>query len=44
MTKEAHLRKDRWAKGEWIDKVIYGLLADEWDNRSEPFPDTRQRA
>ena len=34
MTKEAHLRKDHWAKGEWTDNVIYGLLAEEWDNRS----------
>ncbi len=31
MTKEAHLRQDRWAKGEWTDNVIYGLLAEEWD-------------
>ncbi|HEU5043481.1 MAG TPA: hypothetical protein VFT75_05040 [Nocardioidaceae bacterium] len=38
-----HYAMHRRAKGEWIDTVIYGLLADEWD-RSEPFPDTRQRA
>ncbi len=30
MTKEAHLRQDHWAKGEWTDTVIYGLLAEEW--------------
>ena len=27
MTKEAHLRQDDWAKGEWTDNLIYGLLA-----------------
>lgn len=31
MTKEAHLRQDFWAKGEWTDNVIYGLLDEEWD-------------
>lgn len=30
MTKEAHLRKDQWTKGEWTDNVVYGLLAEEW--------------
>lgn len=30
MTREAHLREDIWAKGEWIDNVVYGLLASEW--------------
>ena len=29
MTREAHLRRDRWAKGEWTDNVIYGLLAED---------------
>lgn len=27
MTKEAHLRQDFWAHGEWADTVVYGLLA-----------------
>jgi len=36
MTKEAHLRKDQWAKGEWTDNVIYGLLAEEWQLLSGP--------
>ena len=30
MTREAQLRQDLWAKGEWTDNVIYGLLAEEW--------------
>lgn len=30
MTREAHLRQDHWAKGEWTDSVVYGLLAAEW--------------
>jgi RimJ/RimL family protein N-acetyltransferase len=30
MTKEAHLRRDCWAKGEWTDMLVYGLLAEEW--------------
>ncbi|MGH3368078.1 MAG: GNAT family N-acetyltransferase [Nocardioidaceae bacterium] len=30
MTREGHLRRDCWAKGEWTDTVIFGLLAQEW--------------
>lgn len=30
MTKEAHLRQDYWAKGEWSDDAVYGLLRTEW--------------
>ena len=30
MTREAYLRQDCWAKGEWTDTIIYGLLATEW--------------
>ncbi|MGH3332885.1 MAG: GNAT family N-acetyltransferase [Nocardioidaceae bacterium] len=30
MRREAYLRQDFWAKGEWTDNVIYGLLASEW--------------
>jgi RimJ/RimL family protein N-acetyltransferase len=37
MTKEAYLRQDCWAKGEWTDTVIYGLLADEWQERGLPL-------
>jgi RimJ/RimL family protein N-acetyltransferase len=30
MRKEAHLRRDWWAKGEWSDTLVYGLLREEW--------------
>ena len=30
MTHEAHLRQDFFAKGEWTDTTVYGLLRDEW--------------
>ncbi|MFI7603966.1 GNAT family N-acetyltransferase [Micromonospora sp. NPDC049366] len=30
MVREAHLRQNHWAKGEWADTLIYGLLAAEW--------------
>lgn len=30
MIKEAYLRQDHWAKGEWTDTIVYGLLAEEW--------------
>lgn len=30
MKREAYLRQDCWAKGEWTDNVIYGLLEAEW--------------
>ncbi len=33
MTREAYLRQDYWAKGEWTDNVVYGLLASEWQAR-----------
>jgi aminoglycoside 6'-N-acetyltransferase len=33
MTREAYLREDFWAKGEWVDTVIYGLLAAERPER-----------
>jgi RimJ/RimL family protein N-acetyltransferase len=31
MTREAYLRQDCWAKGEWTDSIVYGLLAAEWE-------------
>lgn len=34
MKREAHLREDYWSKGEWSDTLIYGLLAQEWQNRA----------
>ena len=30
MAREAYLRRDCWAKGEWTDMVVYGMLAEEW--------------
>ncbi|MGS2619824.1 GNAT family N-acetyltransferase [Micromonospora sp. LZ34] len=30
MVREAHLRRDHWTKGEWVDTVVYGLLAEQW--------------
>ena len=32
MSREAHLRRDWWAKGEWSDTLVYGLLREEWDS------------
>ena len=34
MRREGHLRESTWAKGEWTDDLIYGLLRDEWDSRA----------
>ena len=30
MRREGHLRESSWAKGEWTDDLVYGLLRDEW--------------
>jgi RimJ/RimL family protein N-acetyltransferase len=30
MRREGHLRASTWAKGEWTDDLLYGLLTDEW--------------
>jgi len=30
MRREGHLRQSTWAKGEWTDDLLYGLLHDEW--------------
>jgi aminoglycoside 6'-N-acetyltransferase len=30
MRREGHLRESTWAKGEWTDDLVYGLLHDEW--------------
>ena len=29
--REAHLRESLYFRGEWVDDIIYGLLAREWD-------------
>jgi aminoglycoside 6'-N-acetyltransferase len=30
MRREGHLRESSWAKGEWTDELLYGLLHHEW--------------
>jgi RimJ/RimL family protein N-acetyltransferase len=30
MRREAHLREAEFRNGEWLDVLIYGILADEW--------------
>jgi RimJ/RimL family protein N-acetyltransferase len=30
MRREGHLRESTWAKGQWTDDLVYGLLRDEW--------------
>ena len=30
MRREGHLRESSWAKGEWTDELLYGLLRSEW--------------
>ena len=30
MRREAQLREAVWAEGKWLDRVIHGILADEW--------------
>jgi RimJ/RimL family protein N-acetyltransferase len=30
MRREGHLRQSTWAKGEWTDDLLYGLLRTEW--------------
>jgi RimJ/RimL family protein N-acetyltransferase len=32
MRREGHLRESTWAKGEWTDDLLYGLLHTEWDS------------
>ena len=34
MRREGRLRESIWAKGEWTDDLVYGLLCDEWQSRS----------
>ena len=35
MRKEAHFVKSLWFRGEWVDDVIFAILAEEW-NRTKP--------
>ena len=30
MRREAHFRQSLWFKGEWVDDIVYGILASEW--------------
>ncbi|HEX9338943.1 MAG TPA: GNAT family protein, partial [Pseudonocardiaceae bacterium] len=30
MRREAHLRENEFVKGEWVDELIYAMLATEW--------------
>jgi RimJ/RimL family protein N-acetyltransferase len=32
MREEAHLVKSLWFKGEWVDDVIFAILASEWES------------
>lgn len=34
MRREAHFVQGSYEKGEWVDEVEYGILADEWRGRS----------
>ena len=36
MRREGHLRASTWAKGEWTDDLLYGLLRVEWAERENP--------
>lgn len=38
MTREAHLRRDWWGKGEWSDSLVYGLLREEWVGLNDGRP------
>lgn len=33
MRQEAHLRENELVKGEWVDELVYAILADEWRDR-----------
>lgn len=33
--KEAHFKKSLFFKGEWVDDLIYGLLAEDWRSRTK---------
>ena len=35
LRKEGHFRQSLWWKGQWVDNVIYAILASEWLDREE---------
>jgi RimJ/RimL family protein N-acetyltransferase len=34
MRREAHLRENEFVKGEWVDELVYAMLASEWRERA----------
>ena len=38
MRREAHFVQGAYEKGEWVDEVEYGILADEWRDRRDALP------
>jgi RimJ/RimL family protein N-acetyltransferase len=38
MRKEAHFVKSLWFKGEWVDDVIFAILASEWNPGRQQSP------
>ncbi|HEY7464723.1 MAG TPA: GNAT family N-acetyltransferase [Candidatus Limnocylindria bacterium] len=34
MRREAHFRQSSYEKGEWVDELVYAILADEWRTRN----------
>jgi RimJ/RimL family protein N-acetyltransferase len=34
MRREAHLRENELVKGEWVDELVYAILAEEWRDRA----------
>jgi RimJ/RimL family protein N-acetyltransferase len=34
MRQEGHFRESLWVRGEWVDDLVYGILASEWRQRS----------
>lgn len=35
MRREAHLRENEHVKGEWVDELVFAILAEEWRRRGE---------
>jgi RimJ/RimL family protein N-acetyltransferase len=33
MGQEAHFRQSLWFKGEWVDDIVFGIVAEEWNGR-----------
>jgi RimJ/RimL family protein N-acetyltransferase len=39
MRQEAHFQQSLWWKGQWVDDVIFGVLASEWEDRRTTLTD-----